>query len=124
VHQGLISLNRLRGGLDDLQGYTAHFNWRKSTPFAQLSGNLLPDSIATADEIQSTLQFSLYSQVLYTPAWSACQNQPMFQENCVPYARRNVLRGFEKEDWRAYESFAETTGLDHPLLMRCVCCTF
>ncbi|KIM70065.1 hypothetical protein SCLCIDRAFT_502924 [Scleroderma citrinum Foug A] len=91
---------RLRGGLDDLQSYTAHLNWRKSSPFAQLSGNLFPGSIATGDEIQAALQFSLYSE-----------------ENCVPYARRDVLRGFEKDDWRAYESFVETTGLQHPLLM-------
>ncbi|KAL4067291.1 Misato segment II tubulin-like domain-containing protein [Scleroderma yunnanense] len=91
---------RLRGGLDDLQSYTTHLNWRKSSPFAQLNGNLFPGSAVRKDEIQAAPQLSLHSQ-----------------EEFVPYARRDVSRGFETEDLRVYKSFTETNGLKHPFLI-------
>lgn len=91
---------RLRGGLDDLPIYIGHLEWRRSVPFAQLSGNLLPVGRVTRADIDDAIQLSSYSE-----------------ERRTPYARRDVSRGFAGDDLSAYESLTKTCELTRPFVL-------
>ena len=58
------SLNRLKGGLDDLQTMVAHLNWRKSSPFAVLRGTVYSNGLSTK-KLQSIPSLSIHSNVSY-----------------------------------------------------------
>lgn len=91
---------RLRGGLDDLDSYIGHLKWRRSLPFAHLSGNLLPGGRVSRANVDDVIQLSPHSE-----------------ERCTPYARREVSRGFAGEDINVYKSWTEMSELRHPLLL-------
>lgn len=59
-----LSVNRLKGGLDDLQTIVAHLNWRKSSPFAVLRGTLYPQGLS-AENLQGLASLSFHSDVSY-----------------------------------------------------------
>lgn len=98
---------RLRGGLDDLHSYIGHLEWRRSVPFAQLRGSLLPVGRVTRADIDDAIQLSSYSE-----------------ERCTPYARRDVSRGFAEDDLSVYESLIETCELKHPLVLSHHACPY
>ncbi|KAF9225313.1 tubulin nucleotide-binding domain-like protein [Gyrodon lividus] len=88
---------RLRGGLEDLQSFIAHLNWRKSSPFAALGGTLYSQGPLTTNDFQDVASLSFRSKGDWTP-----------------FARRDVSRGFSQEDLAVFNTSNETRSLKEP----------
>ncbi|KAH0837910.1 hypothetical protein J3R83DRAFT_6141 [Lanmaoa asiatica] len=105
---------RAKGGSDDLQTLVAHLNWRKSSPFAVLRGTLCPQGFST-ENLRDIANLSFHSDVSYevilrSRFLNASQGR-------VPFARRDVSRGFSRDEVATYNAWSEAHELKEPFLM-------